>query len=124
VQRFSLASDAQTQLQAKDELRFLESALKALRVCFDYRPALSPAQLMTKARRARCSIALKSTHGARHPPQGCFAEQKALLCIDALELCKRTHNELCAEHKRAHAPPVTRCDPVRSRLRCAPPGCR
>jgi hypothetical protein len=80
-------------LQVKDDARFAEAALRALRVSFGTRPALQQGQLMAP---------------------GLFAEAKILLLVDCLELCRRAHNDMCRETKAANAPPVRRCDPVRA----------
>lgn len=83
------------ELQAKDDARFAESALKALRVSLGCRPALLASQVMAPS---------------------AFAEQKLLLCIDALQSCTALHNDLCREHRQLHARPVRCTDPVRTCL--------
>jgi hypothetical protein len=83
------------QLQVKDDARFAEAALRALRISFGTRPALQHSQLMAPG----------------------FAEQKILLVFDALERCRRAHNDMCRDAKAANAPAVRSCDPVRARQR-------
>jgi len=62
-------------LQAKSDGRFVENAWRALREAFGYNPALTPQQFLSPG----------------------FAERKLLLLHDAIELCKRRHND----HARA-----------------------
>jgi len=68
-------SDEGHDLQAKSDSRFVENAWKALRESFHYNPTLTPTQFLSPG----------------------FAERKLLLLADAIELCKRRHNE----HARA-----------------------
>ena len=68
-------SDEGHDLQAKSDSRFVENAWKALRESFHYNPTLTPVQFLSPG----------------------FAERKLLLLADAIELCKRRHNE----HARA-----------------------
>ena len=70
--------DAGHDLQAKSDARFVENAWRALREAFGYNPALSPSQFLSPG----------------------FAERKLMLLHDAVELCKRRHNEH-ARRKRA-----------------------
>jgi hypothetical protein len=70
--------DAGHDLQAKSDARFVENAWRALREAFGYNPALSPSQFLSPG----------------------FAERKLMLLHDAIELCKRRHNEH-ARKKRA-----------------------
>jgi hypothetical protein len=70
--------DAGHDLQAKSDARFVENAWRALREAFGYNPALSPSQFLSPG----------------------FAERKLMLLHDAIELCKRRHNEH-ARRKRA-----------------------
>ena len=62
-------------LQAKTDGRFVEHAWRALRESFGYNPKLTPQQFLSPG----------------------FAERKLMLLYDAIELCKRRHNE----HARA-----------------------
>ena len=71
-------SDEGHDLQAKSDARFVENAWRALREAFGYNPALSPSQFLSPG----------------------FAERKLMLLHDAVELCKRRHNEH-ARRKRA-----------------------
>ena len=64
-------SDEGHDLQAKSDSRFVENAWKALRESFHYNPTLTPTQFLSPG----------------------FAERKLLLLADAIELCKRRHNE-------------------------------
>ena len=70
-------SDEGHDLQAKSDSRFVENAWKALRESFHYNPTLTPTQFLSPG----------------------FAERKLLLLADAIELCKRRHNE----HARGRA---------------------
>jgi len=70
--------DAGHDLQAKSDARFVENAWRALREAFGYNPALTVSQFLSPG----------------------FAERKLMLLHDAVELCKRKHNEH-ARRKRA-----------------------
>ena len=71
----SSLSEAGHDLRAKSDARFVENAWRALREAFGYNPALTPQQFLSPG----------------------FAERKLMLLFDAIELCKRRHNE----HARA-----------------------
>ena len=71
----SSLSEAGHDLRAKSDARFVENAWRALREEFGYNPALTPQQFLSPG----------------------FAERKLMLLFDAIELCKRRHNE----HARA-----------------------
>lgn len=73
----SSLSTAGHDLQAKSDSRFVENAWRALREEFSYNPALTPSQFLSPG----------------------FAERKLMLLHDAVELCKRRHNEHARERR-------------------------